>query len=100
MLKLNASTVEGPLYVKVGSYDDPKLKKMTVPSLEEASKVCRAYIEDDALGSSNWMGGEVVSEETGLCVAVVSYNGRVWFPGSRSPEGKALAGELEYDLGV
>ena len=94
MLKIAASTIEGPLYVKLG--DGPK--KFVVPDLEEASKLCRVFIEEEDLGSRTWVGGEVVSEESGLCVAVVSYNGRTWFPGMRNPEGHALAGELEYDL--
>jgi hypothetical protein len=98
MLKIAASTIEGPLYVKVGTYDDSDLLKMTVPDLAEAARVCRTMIEEGAHGARDWRGGEVVSEESGLCVAVVSYNGRTWFPGMRNPEGDALAGELEYDL--
>ena len=98
-MKTAASTVNGPLLVKVGSYDE-KLKDLEVSDLKEAAKVCREYIEDDGLGASDWRGGEVVLEETGLCVAVVSYNGRVWFPGGRNPEGDALPNhELEFDLG-
>jgi len=98
MLKIAASSVEGPLFVKVGTYDDPKLLKVTVPDLSEASRICREMIEDGGYGARDWRGGEVVSEDSGLCIAVVSYNGRTWFPGSRNPEGDVLAGELEYDL--
>lgn len=63
--------------------------------------ICRTMVDEEGLGASEWLGGEVVSEETGLCVAVISYNGRAWFPKSvRGPEGHALAGELEFDLDV
>lgn len=86
--------------MKVGSVHDPELKSFTVPDLEEASKICRNYIMDENRGASEWLGGEVVSEETGLCVAVISYNGRAWFPKSvRGPEGHALAdNRVEFDL--
>lgn len=50
-----------------------------VYSLEEASKVCRQYIEEHYLGGSQWNGGEVY-DEAGVLVAHVSYNGRVWSP--------------------
>jgi hypothetical protein len=99
-VKMPASTIEGPLLVKVGSIHDEKLKDFSVPDLEEAAKVCWAYVVDENLGASEWLGGEVVSEATGLCVAVVSYNGRVWMPSSvRNPEGRALADErVEYEV--
>lgn len=99
MMKIAASTVTGPLLVKVGSYDDTKLMDLTVPDLKAASKACLGYIEDDALGASDWRGGEVIQESTGLCVAVVSYNGLVFSVSGRNPEGDALPElELEYDL--
>lgn len=100
VMKIAASSVEGPLLVKVGTYDDPKLMDVTVPDLAEASRVCRAFIDDECLGSSNWRGGEVVTED-GECVAVVSYNGRVWTPGLRNPEGDVVSSMgPEFDLGA
>jgi hypothetical protein len=100
-MKFPASTVDGPLLVKVGSIHEPELKDVTVPNLAEASRICRAMIDEEGLGASEWLGGEVVSEDTGLCVAVISYNGRAWFPSSvRGPEGHALSSELEFDLDV
>lgn len=100
--KIAASTVEGPLLVKVGSCYDEKLLDVSVPDLEEAANVCRSYIDDGGLGGSEWLGGEVVSEETGLCVAVISYNGRAWMPSSvRGPEGHALPdSRVEFDFDV
>lgn len=101
-LRAAASSVQGPLIVKVGSVHDKKLLDVTVPDLEEASGVCRAYIEDDGLAASEWLGGEVISEETRLCVAVVTYNGRVWMPsGVRSHGGRPSAdSRVEYILDV
>lgn len=51
-----------------------------VDTLPEASRACRAYIEENDLGGGNWSGGEV-KDEDGTVVARVSYNGRVWPPG-------------------
>lgn len=90
-MKISASTVQGPLVVKTGTYDDRELRDMTVPDLEEAASVCRAMIEEGDLGASEWLGGEVISEETGETVAVVSYNGRVWAPGGTNVEGRRIA---------
>jgi hypothetical protein len=49
-------------------------------SLEEASKACRAYIEENELGGGNWTGGKLVGDD-GEEVGRVSYNGAVWPPG-------------------
>lgn len=94
-----ASSIDGPLYVKIGTYDDPKLRDFTAPDLKAASQIVVAYLDENDISSSDWRGGEVVSEDTGLCVAVISPNGRTWFhAGTRNPEGDALPGELEFDL--
>lgn len=53
-----------------------------VTSFEEASALCRAYIEENGLGGGNWAGGQVF-DERGSEVARISYNGRVW---NASPE--------------
>lgn len=48
-----------------------------VPSLEEASHRCRAYLVEHDLGSGNWAGGQV-RDRSGALVARISYNGRIW----------------------
>lgn len=48
-----------------------------VNTLEQASQVCRQYIQDNNLGGGNWTGGNVY-DVTGKIVAHVSYNGRIW----------------------
>jgi hypothetical protein len=55
-----------------------RIKQMAVEveSFEEASRVCRAFIEEYDLGGGNWTGGHVWDD--GVPVAHVSYNGRVW----------------------
>ena len=53
-----------------------KTKWVEVSSLEEASKVCRDFIEENLLGGGNWAGGTVkVGSKT---IAKISYNGRIW----------------------
>lgn len=108
-----ASRVQGPLFVKLGSFPEnaelmapeelgeileSHLKKFTIPDLEEASRLCRTFRDEENLSAHEWAGGEVCCEETGLCVAVVSYNGRVWFPGGRSLAGFVVTSNVEYDL--
>jgi hypothetical protein len=51
-----------------------------VDSFKEASELCRLYIEFYDLGGGNWTGGEI-TDQSGLVVARVSYNGRVWEAG-------------------
>lgn len=65
----------------IGGYWDCPLdsgaaKLVTVASVDEASKVCRAYIDRNGLGGGNWVGGDVFSD--GEQVARISYNGRAW----------------------
>ncbi|NJX15282.1 hypothetical protein [Tamlana crocina] len=48
-----------------------------VDDLKAASMLCKEFIKEHRLGSSNWMGGRVVDENYNF-VAQVSYNGRVW----------------------
>lgn len=52
--------------------------EVKVECLASASKACRKYIEDNALGGGNWIGGSISHD--GKVVAQVSYNGRVWYP--------------------
>lgn len=60
----------------------PELR-MPADSLVEASQLVRTYIEDNDLGSGNWVGdaGNVISNDTTKVVAKISYNGRAWLPG-------------------
>jgi hypothetical protein len=51
-----------------------------VASLEEASASCLAFIAEHDLGGGNWSGGQVRDTATGVVVARVSYNGRLWPP--------------------
>lgn len=94
-LKIAALSVEGPLLVKVA-----KKRLVSVPDLAEASRVCREHIDSKGIGARGWSGGEVLrDDESRECVAVVSYNGRVWVPGGTNPEGRRLASSQEFDLG-
>ena len=60
--------------------DSPKRKLVDVKSIEEASGVCREYLESNGLGGGNWTGGKVyqVSGSKKIQVARISYNGRAW----------------------
>jgi len=62
-------------------YGAEKDTRIRVKSLEEASKKCREFIDNNDLGSGNWAGGDVF--EKNQCIAKVSYNGRIWLPGSK-----------------
>ncbi len=55
----------------------PRDQWVEVADLDEASRVCRAYIVEHDLGSGNWTGGEVRSDLNEV-VARISFNGRVW----------------------
>ena len=61
--------------------DLPRARTVPVASLEDASALCRAFIAEHDLGGGNWSGGLVRDTATGVVVARVSYNGRVWPPG-------------------
>lgn len=88
--RIAASTVEGPFLVKVGSTQKP-VRDVMVPTLQAASEVVREFIEDEAIGASDWRGGQVCRDEEGHeDVAMVSYNGRVWEPD--------MGLEVEFDL--
>ena len=54
----------------------PIIGLVSVNSLEDASKVCRAYIIDNELGAGNWDGGDVVNE-AGEKIARICYNGKI-----------------------
>lgn len=67
-----------------------------VNNLKEAAAKCMQYISDYDLGGGNWAGGQVYCKE-GNIVAEVSYNGRVWHPGTYGQHLKEFTGE---DLNV
>lgn len=56
-----------------------------VASLRAASDACRAYIKERDLGASGWFGGGVY-DQSGVAVARVSYNGRIWHPDGSGSE--------------
>lgn len=58
--------------------EDGRPRSVAVTSMEEASRVCREYIESNELGGGNWTGGDVIN--AGKKVARISYNGRIWWP--------------------
>lgn len=47
-----------------------------VQSLEEASEVCKRFIDKNELGGGNWSGGQVYDRDQHI--ADISYNGRIW----------------------
>ncbi|NMF87020.1 hypothetical protein [Aromatoleum petrolei] len=49
-------------------------------SLQKTPPV-RAFIDEDGIGPGNWAGGPVLAG-CDQQVAYVSYNGRVWLPGT------------------
>ena len=51
-------------------------RTVEVETLEEASRECRRYIEDNHLGGGNWNGGQ--AKQGKKVVAQISYNGRIW----------------------
>lgn len=48
-----------------------------VEDLETASDLCKNFIKEFSLGSSNWIGGRVIDEHSNF-IARISYNGRIW----------------------
>lgn len=53
-----------------------------VASLEEASKLCRKYIDGFDLGGGNWTGGEV-RDKLGKVLGRIAYNGAIFPPEAR-----------------
>jgi len=47
-----------------------------VPTMEEASGICKEYIAEWDLGGGNWSGGQVYDDKKQI--ARISYNGRIW----------------------
>lgn len=69
-----------PIY---GTFSDYFVK---VKNEEEASSVCRAYIEENDIGGGAWTGGQIfVGKEL---VSYVSYNGMVWDKESKHLDGQ------------
>lgn len=80
MLTVKLSHAANPDIRGVGYWDDgipeAPMGEVSVLSYQDASAVCKAYIEENGLGGGNWTGGEIKAD--GVPVAWVSYNGRVW----------------------
>lgn len=72
-------------------YVNIKKTFVSVASLQEASKVCKDFIEESDLGGGNWTGGQVF--ENGSQIAHISYNGRVW-------EGKENAPHIGKEIKI
>jgi len=51
---------------------------ITVKTLEEASTVCRKFIERNYLGGGNWSGGKIY--ENNKYIAQISYSGKIMPP--------------------
>jgi len=66
----------------------PKDEIVKVKNSEEASKVCREYIEENELGFSTWTGGQVMGDNDDGLIGYVWYNGKVVGPADM-PEGLA-----------
>ncbi|MDB2686640.1 hypothetical protein N9Y42_05465 [Mariniblastus sp.] len=49
---------------------------VVVGTLDEAQSKCKAFIENNELGSGNWAGGHVFAND--WLVAYISFNGRLW----------------------
>lgn len=73
------------LTVKLSSAPNPDFNQTESPAptvmypvhnLEEATRICRQYIETYQLGSGNWTGGQVIQD--GQETHHVSFNGRIW----------------------
>lgn len=62
-------------------------KLIKIETFKEASERCRKFIDDNNLGSGNWIGGAIY--EGNEQIAKVSYNGRVW---------KSLAERQEIEI--
>lgn len=63
---------------KIAELEKPKgFVYYQVEDLKAASRLCREFIKEYSLGSSNWIGGRVIDEHYNF-IAKVSFNGRVW----------------------
>jgi len=94
------------LLARVGTYDYGVELRPAV-GMEGATKVVRRFLreelEADGMGSRDFDGGQIYVDEGGRpgeCVAVVSYNGRVWEPGGKNPEGLHVCSRQEIEEGA
>jgi hypothetical protein len=55
----------------------PRAKEVKVESFEDASAICKDYIERYHLGGGNWAGGKITDDD-GKEIARVSFNRKVW----------------------
>jgi len=79
---------------------EPQSPAMIVPvkDLLEAKNVVQAYLAEWNLGSGNWpaLAGCVYPHDSAICIAQISYNGRVWT--TDLPPIEVPQAELEYAL--
>ena len=93
---LQSERIEEGLYVLLQSCGNPDMGQnpdeplygceegrwLRVESLEEAAKECRAFIERNGLGASQWAGGEIrrAQQDDSFIEAKVRYSGRIELP--------------------
>ena len=77
------------------------VKRRPAVGLPAAVKMVRTFLEDEVrgegLGNRDYDGGQIYRD--GECLAVVSYNGRVWEPAGTNPEGRHVPGNKEILVG-
>jgi hypothetical protein len=84
-------------------YQDPFLPmwgcqdncKLSVESLEEASRFCLEFIRKNDLGGGNWAGGQVLKGKK--VIAVIEYNGAITMADDKDFNVKAVYWENELD---
>jgi len=77
------------------------VKEFSAVGLQEAVQRVQTFLTDEieaqGLGSRDYDGGQIY--RNGECIAVVSYNGRVWEPAGTNPEGIHIPGNKEILVG-
>ena len=65
--------------IENGYWDSPVQsgtpQTLAVDSIEQATDLCRRYIDGNGLGGGNWTGGQI-HDEAGELVGRIAYNGR------------------------
>ena len=79
-MKVKLSAVRNPDF-RTGRPSDidapmPKDEERNCTSVEEASMICRAWLDGNELGGGNWTGGQITDGNN--IVGRISYNGRFW----------------------
>jgi hypothetical protein len=85
---------KGKLSVRLSARPNPDMRgwaaevnipeyAVTVSSLKEAQRAVNKFVSDNDLGGGNFPLKVPVTNDEGLLIAEISYNGRVWEPGTR-----------------